>query len=167
MNLKNFFVAGLAALLVMGLVYAAGFSSLGKRGGGCPVTDEIKEGLGLDEDATHSEVMDAIRNNRLTDLGLTKNATHKEIREALFEEDLDELGLSWDSTVRELFDAQNERRQLMRGERLPVIKERLGLSEDATEEDVNAAIKESKGAGFRGHHMGRSHGSRMMGFPSV
>ena len=167
MGKKKLFVVGLLVLLVTGLVYAAGFGGLGKRGGGCPMTDELKEGLGLDGDATHSEVMDALRGNKLADLGLTKNATHDEVREALFEGDLDELGLCWDSTVREYFNAKNDRMQLMWEDRLPVIKERLGLPEDATKEDVKEAFKESGGSGFRGRHMGRSHGSKMMGLHGV
>jgi|GEM_PF-2918409 len=167
MGKKKLFVAGLVALLVTGLVYAAGFGGVGKRWGGCPVTDEIRDGLGLDDDATPSEIKEALRENRLEELGLGENATSKQMREALFEENLDELGLCWDSTVRDFFDARNERKQLMWEERLPIIKERLGLPDDATEEDVKEAFKERRGVGFRGRHMGYFHGHGMMGFPGV
>jgi len=165
MSKKKWFFAGLAALLVVGLVYASGFGGLGKRGLGRPNMDGVIDDLGLDEDATPMEVMEAVRENRIAELGLSEDATSEEMAEAMFEENLDELGLSWDSTVRELFDARKEQRQLMMQERLTNMGERLGLPEDATEDEIKEALKDKMGAGLGGRHMGTLRGHMMGGFP--
>ncbi|GEM_PF-2787277 len=77
----------------------------------------------------------------LENLGLPENATGEQAREALWDEKLKDLGLTQDSTLREYRQALDARMQAMQNERATKLKEKLGLSENVTNEEVMAAMK--------------------------
>ncbi|MBU0762568.1 MAG: hypothetical protein KKD39_06040 [Candidatus Altiarchaeota archaeon] len=127
--------AGLAALLVIGLVTAANAASegIGKCGGGFLPP---KQGYGM----MHGKNTGML----LEDLGLPDDATREQVMDALWEKRLVDLGLTGDSTVSELHAAMKAKMQEKKAEMEEKRQERLaelGLTEDATPEEVMAAMK--------------------------
>lgn len=142
---KKFLVAGLSALLILGIVAAvnAVTDGLGEQGRAGVFRGFGMKGFGMGKSPA------------IGDLGLPENATSPEIREALFQRRLAGFGLTEDSTIRELRLALEEQRQGM-------IRERLGLSEDAGGEEIQAALAEKAGDKPL-RHRGRMGGRGLLG----
>ena len=116
--------AGLAALLVIGLVATAhsaiqgkgeGLKGRGMRKGFGPLA--MAGSLGLPENATRQQIKDAVWDKRLADLGLTRESTIGEYVDAMeanmlerHNEMLEELGLPEDATPEQVHEAMEERR---------------------------------------------------------
>jgi len=78
----------------------------------------------------------------MEELGLPENATREQVDDALWEKRLKDLGLTWDSTIAEYRDAVKARMLERRQEGLKSMREKLGLAEDATEEQVKEALRQ-------------------------
>lgn len=153
MKTKNkILAAGTAALLILGfaaVVNAVDGEGLGMRGfshamkRGCPQSGVGKATL-------------------IEDLGLPEDATREQIMEARWQKKLSDIGLTEESTVGEFHDAMKAQREARFAERLENIKKKLGLPSDATQEDVKAALEEiradGEGIGPRGGHGGMRGG---------
>jgi hypothetical protein len=126
---KTVLAVGFGALLVFSLVAAASatgtFGKKGMRGFGAGFAPgdrgEAMAGLGLPEDATHEQVMDAMWQKRLADLGLTERSSVGQYREAV------KAGMQ-------------ERME----QRKTAILDKLGLSEDASEQQIRDAMQQWK-----------------------
>ena len=135
---------GIAALLIIGLAW--GINAATQENKGCPFSGKkggfhagIKEGMNLPKDAT----MEKVKAAGLEELGLSEDATKEEIMEAMFQKKLEKLGLTEDSTIGELREAMQE-------QRLSMMREKLGLSEDASEEEIKDALGEKAFNGHKG-----------------
>jgi len=152
MERKSMLVIGLAALLVFGLVLAVD-AAQGMR-------QEKKGGFhgggfmfGLGEKPVNKTAM-------FNDLGLPENATHEQVMDARWQKRLADLGLTEDSTIKEYREAMKAKMQEKQGQMLEEMKENLGLPADATVEQVREAMKENKPdhpcmEGRRGHKFGQ------------
>ncbi|MBD3388376.1 MAG: hypothetical protein GF416_04805 [Candidatus Altiarchaeales archaeon] len=120
------FAAGLAALLVLGLVVAV----------------NATEAAGGSKGFSRHGFMKGHEPVNLEELGLTEDATREEIREAMWEKRLSDLGLTEDDTIGEFHIAvkarMEERHQEME-ERHSEMLSKLGLGEDATHEEIMEA----------------------------
>ena len=122
---KKFAIAGIAAFLLVcsAFVFAQpngegnGWGFAGLRNGmfGYMAKPDIKENLGLEEDATREEVKAAMLEN----LGLTEDSSKEEIRDAIKQKKIE-----------------------MKEQVMEQIKEKLGLPSDATQEEVHDALQE-------------------------
>ncbi|MFH1404372.1 MAG: hypothetical protein ABIH11_08905 [Candidatus Altiarchaeota archaeon] len=153
MNARRLFVFGLAGLLLVGMVASAnaffGSQSQGKRG---MFRNQLSEKYGLPENGEGCDFKTTV----MEDLGLGEDATQEEVREALFARRLDQLGLTEDSTIRELRDALDAEREERLQEKMSALREKCGLPEDASEDEVKECMKERvrRGPGFRGGKAG-------------
>jgi len=149
---------GIAALLIVGLAWSINAATqkregcpylgkgkgFGQKGG---FHAGITKKANLHEYATKEKFKAA----GLEELGLSEDATKEEVMEAMFQKKLEKLGLTEDSTIRELKDAMKE-------QKLSMMRKKLGLSEDATEEEIKDALGEKAFNGPKGFgkKMGRA-----------
>lgn len=143
---KNLLV-GIAALLVFGAVLV---SSIGVyENGEQPCNGKGMGFRGLGEGKRFGQLGNLSggqgRAAMLEDLGLSEDATKEEIMEAMFQKKLEKLGLTEDSTIGELREAMQE-------QKLSMMREKLGLSDDATDQEIKDALGEKafNGPKFRG-----------------
>lgn len=152
---------GIAALLIVGLALAINAATQGEEGYPCLGKGKgfgqkggfharIKERLNLPKEATRMGVKAA----GLEELGLSEDASKEEIMEAMFQKKLEKLDLTEDSTIGELREAMQE-------QKLSMMRKKLGLPEDASEEDIKDALGEKAFNGPRlhrgfGKRMGRA-----------
>lgn len=101
MNRRIGLVAAMAVLLIAGLAFATATEDTSEEeNSGCPfgkpigfgmggIPAEVREELGLPEDATQEEFREAMQEHRMAEirekLGLPEDATDEEVREALKE----------------------------------------------------------------------------------
>lgn len=166
---KRILVVGFAALLVLGglamvvnaVVNAMNATDVGTQGmGGC----SMRRGF-----PGHMNERMLLGNlTVLENLGLPENASREQVREALWQKELKDLGLNEDSTLREYrqaieakMQADQAKMQANQEERMQKIKEKLGLLENATQEDVMNAMKQWREENGRlplGEGRGRGYG---------
>ncbi len=129
--------AGITALSILGfaaVVNAVDGEGLGMRGFGHALKRGGNIG-GLD------------KTTLLEDLGLPEDATREQIMEARWQKRLTQLGVSEDSTVRDFHAAMKAHQTAQFEEHLAKLKEDLGLPADATQEAVQSALEEKRGKG--------------------
>jgi hypothetical protein len=139
---NKIFTAGLAiasiALLVFGLVMAVdAVRGIGKRKGAFNVYCKGRMQWTGEKPPNRTTITQ--------ELGLSENATREEIGEALWNKRLSELGLTQDSTIGEYREAVKAERQEMREQRIREMREKIGLPENATMDDIWTAFKGDKG----------------------
>ncbi len=142
---KKILIVGVAILVVVGLVIAANAAVnatkfMEKRGiNGFYKTGCIQTGI-----PRHM-----LKRPLLEGLGLPENASKEQIRDAMWDEELKDLGLTEDSTLREYrqaldakLKAEQENKSLEQEQRAQEIREKVGLPENATQEDIMNAMKQ-------------------------
>ena len=146
-------------LLVAGLVMAVNITQKGaySNGKGCkqggwnkhlpPGNLTLMDNLGLSENASREQVRDALWEKSLKDLGLTEDSTLKEYKQAI------------DAKMKTL---QSERAANMT-EKLSNIKEKLGLSENSTKDEVTTAMNKWREEN-KNTTLGEGHGYGRHGF---
>jgi hypothetical protein len=132
MEKKKLLFAGAAAIMVVGLLAVANATEQAaadtkERG---PPCGGMRGGPGHGGDMSP-----------LKDLGLSENATMDQIDDAMWQKQLKDLGLTEASTLKEYRAAMEARMKTMHEERQATLKEKLGLSADATDKEVMDALK--------------------------
>lgn len=155
MTAKKKMLAGSAATLLL-ISLVAGVSAAAGQG------NELgPNGFGMKRGGFHGD-----RTASLEELGLEEGATRQEIREAAWQKKLSVLGLTEDSTVGEFHDKMVEFREARHAERLDMMREKLGLGDDATEDEIHEGMKtrrEENGGYGKGRMGGSRHGGMRAG----
>ncbi len=119
MEKKKIMVFGVAALLIIGLVSVALAVNMKTQEKIGHRFDNVKDELGLPEDASRQQVRAAVRVRIMGRLKLPEDASRQQIRNAMRQE-----------------------REIQHKERLKKIRDKLGLPAEATEEEVKEALQE-------------------------
>lgn len=127
---KKLLIVGAAALIVVGLVVAA---NAVEQGAGFAGKGWMRGGMGR-----HGQNMTSVFEN----LGLPANATMEQVRDAMWEKRIKDLGLTDESTLAEYRQALKAKMQANHEQQMQDVKAKLNLPENATKEDIQAAMKQ-------------------------
>jgi hypothetical protein len=131
---------GLAALLIFGAVLAVNADEIGEKA------------MRLSKSQRHSGMGAMLSAQNTAELGLPDDATRQEVMEALWQRRLSELGLTGDSTVSQYHELMRERIQESQNQRDDMLREKLGLPGDATEDEIRDAMRQKTGEKQCGRH---------------